>query len=106
LRGIQQINLSVRGQRAEHAQLANIIFASEQCINIPEISVGCLPERPRNFLLLTRRKKSISRERFAALDRSDEVSVNGAAHEPARARDFIDGFTVPKAPDGLRLAVV
>ena len=86
--------------------MADIVFASEQCINIPEISVGCLPERPGNFLLLTRRKESIWRERFAALNRSDEVSVNRAAHEPARERDFIDRFAVLKAPEGLRLAVV
>jgi len=96
----------MRSQRAEHAQLADIVFAGEQRINIPEISVGCMPERPRNFLLLTRRKESISCERFAALNRSDEVSVNRAAYEPARARDFIDRFAVPKAPEGLRLAVV
>ena len=78
--------------------MADIVFASEQRADIPEISVGCLPERPRNFFLLSRRKESISRERFAALNRSDEVSVNRAAHEPARARDFIDRFAVPKAP--------
>jgi len=96
----------VRGERAEHAQLAEIVFASEQRINIPEISVGCLPERPCNFVLLSRRKESIAREWFAALDRSDEVSVNRAAHEPACARDFIDRLAVQKAPEGLRLTVV
>jgi hypothetical protein len=80
----------VRRKRAKHAQLTDIVFATEQCSDIGQFSIADLAERGRDFHLLRHGEESISLDGLARLDGSDKMSVNRAAHESARACDFID----------------
>ena len=78
------------GERAEHAQFADIVFAAEERADIDKFSVAYLPECGHDFLLLRGREEPVALDDFAALDPHNEMPVNRAAHKPAGACDLID----------------
>jgi len=85
-----RLQLFARSKRPENPEQSNVVFVAKERANIDKLSIADPMKRSGNFSFLGRSEEPIVFGDFTELNSGGEMPVDGALHEPAGTRDFID----------------
>src|SRR5262249_48285166 len=75
----------------------NLVFAAKDSADIDKCSARNLAKSCGDFVFLHGCEQKLTRVcELAAFDRIEQMTVNGAAHKTACARNLLDGFAGPE----------
>ena len=79
-----------RGECAKDSQQPNIVSVAKQRGDLDQSRAACLMKCGGNFFFLGCSEEPVALGEFAEIDSRGEMPVDGALHEAAGPRDFID----------------